>query len=148
MTISADPKKEKDSLEELLGRTEIKFPREVSLIEAEKLLAYVAKGLSCEVTYSLDERKRVGSRTAQFNKDKDGKYSAERIGFDIKGTFYTFSSSVTFDGEKYRGVDMLGAIRFFTTPGYSLEKIPRAELNLMDSVRSQIEKYFSKNRKA
>jgi len=129
------------SLDQVLERTTINFPATIGTEEAEKLLEHIAAKLGCRIEYHLSENMRLEydkqlkkiCKSAESAKIRGGIYGKE-----ICASFESFGFFAS--APAYQG------IRFFTPPGYDLSEISKEEIGLMDSVRKQVEAFFSKRK--
>ncbi len=135
------------ALDELLAKTTIAFPRGVREKELKELFKFIVKTLpKTEITYYLNKSVHVGNRFVNMTEKVPVRASNNRITghadntFDCAG-FECFKKDMLDSGPGFYG------IRFSTTPGNELSEIPSSRMELMESVRTAVEKYFSANPK-
>ena len=129
------------SLDQVLERTTIRFPVSIGTEEAEKLLEHVSAKLSCRIEYHLSENRRI-IYDGQLKKSSRSSGSSK-----ISGSIYNGARSASFESFGFfASAPAHQGIRFFTPPGYELGEISKEEIGLMDSVRKQMEAFFSKRK--
>jgi len=137
------------NLDELLDRVTIKFPFPINAEEVENnLFEYLRQEVPCNLDYSIIIRGNKGQ-------GDNGSPTSERYAFEFTTTITKRIGDFTTSRFKLLSPfrfspNFFNAIKFDTVPGYdSIEEfagsfpIGEAQLRLMDSVRENVEEYFS-----
>jgi hypothetical protein len=130
------------TLNELLEKSTIVFPKSICLSEAEKLLLYVAKELPGNIPYHISSHKNLFHEPEGLAR-QDGTvmltgsicYIQEPFAFDSFQTEPDSSST-----------ELIAKLKFQLIPGYDeLEEYNPETLKLWDNVRRVIMQYFKVN---
>ena len=128
------------SVNELIERTTINFPRDISLDEARELLTYLAKNLPARMQYG---------KSQDFIIDSDEEGSVREIPGTISlGGLMTSTDPDSLANEGFRfthsdrDVTRAGEFRFSPIPGYDLEEHTPHSIKFWDDTREKIEEYF------
>jgi len=136
------------TLDELMEKVTIKFPRHVVPAEMKNILRYVVEkvGNKCSMNYQTHTHYNVSNNHLGDDSGVREGVGTTKIGGSIstygKDSFATTSFDVL--GDYIDDEYLFNGIRFFTAPGYDIDEIDKNELELMDMVRSHINDYFSK----
>jgi len=131
------------SIDELLKKTTINFPRAINLEESEKLLEYISEKLPGNINYVITYYKsffydemagKAGNSTGTLNINANIKNSKEIMAFDNMGML---SSN--------EDVSKLSSIEFSKTPGWSIADYRPEIQRLWDNVRNIVDAYFKEN---
>lgn len=123
-------------LERLLEKTEIKFPKELSVKEVENLFLYISRQIRCNINYSVKKGKSAGGSLDPKNA-KIETYDVEINGMIFSRTSLGFNCyDADFQETKLAGM------RFITPPGYDLEELPKEQVAFMDEIREKVNNYF------
>lgn len=129
-----------DKLEELLAKSEIKFPQPVKEEEFENLLINLAINLDSDIDLKKEYNARIMHIDNIITEEK--KYNVKYY-CGIK-SLKTFASASFYTESQLNNPDMITGIRFDSIPGYSLQEHRAEEVAVWDSVRKIVEDYFSK----
>ena len=132
-------------LSELIGRTEIGFPRGINFEQVEGLFDFLSEN-SIDVRYNVTIMGVKTNRGSEFSAN-------ERYVSDISGTMTNFSDNGNFGMGSFfciRNPEFMennfSGIKFQTIPGYEIEEHNSQEVILWDKVKKLTEKYFSNKR--
>lgn len=116
---------------------------------AENLLAYFCRELLSSTSYTYQQMANLGDRTATKKCDiVKLDYGTEKLDailiktFEQKKGLALLQFSFIHPQGKYRG---FGGIVFNTTPGYTLEELPKEEVETMLDLHKLTDTYFSKH---
>lgn len=131
------------SIDEILNRATINFPKPISFANTEKLLLSISEGIRGEVHYSLDTPK-------SFIYNQEEKKSRitlkDRM---IKQIYIKDINNHSFESAKMIMSDEksseFSSMRFEIIPGYNLPDYRKETLQLWDDVREIVERYFSED---
>jgi hypothetical protein len=128
------------SLDEVLEKTTIEFPRPINREEAEKLLLYIAKNLQADV------RSIIKYRLTYYH-DEIHKYITEDGGtLRIDATVSSLKTPALFDSfhsePHERDRSYISEIVFGRVPGWELANYGEEKVKFWDDVRVVVNKYF------
>lgn len=133
------------SLDKLLEKTEIKFPRPIDREEMHELFKFLANQLEgYEFNVHYEKEIRYGSRFNQSQKKIPIRIYNKKISGSVSNSngmtgFECFKKDSIDSGNKFY------EIKFFTPPGYDLEEVNPKDIATMDTVREKVKLYFSQN---
>jgi len=126
------------SLQEVIERSEIGFPEDLNLEQAETLLGYIAQNLPADISYHGSYHGNFSR--GSYSKSKDGSFSIGGMISKIMGdslAFDSFESKVS-----DRDYTKISAIRFIKIPGYELGEYRPEAVELWDDVRKTVVQWF------
>ncbi len=138
---SSHPLSSEESLEE---RLQVAFPRVVGIDEFEKLFEYVTDQIQGELRYGFEGYGNIGR---MFSNEKEDPRRREKYLSKLTGTLtasLNFPGSLQFSTKhenNYHDLARIAGIQFEFI-GLDDDEIPSEELELMDSVKQHIKKYF------
>ena len=121
------------TLEEL---SVVNFPRNVDEKEAYRVLEHVSADLGYDIgggSFGGFFSIKAGNLKVKYEADINGSISSKD--FSRSATF-SFSREVIEDGSAFSGM------RFFTTPGYTLEDHDNGEVETWKEIKESVERYF------
>jgi len=126
------------SIEKVIEKATINFPRPLSLQETERVLEHVAKELPATITYHISAHKSLYHEAGSVAKN-DGTIR-------IRGSISNLQKPMTFDSFRSephrRETNFIASISFNLILGYDLEDYGPEVLKLWDDVRRVINQYF------
>ncbi|MCR4284669.1 MAG: hypothetical protein NUV97_01330 [archaeon] len=145
--------REVSDIEKLMARSTINFPRSIDHKEVGGLLTHVARGIGPATTINyrvssneniVPERNNLGSLTGKHISDPGSATTSGNISTSYGEGSGAELAIISFDLKREHRTDIRGydSMKFFTTPGYSLEELNPTELRLMDNVRAQVRGWF------
>ena len=129
---------------EARARTEVHFPRVLGIEEFEKLFEYVTNQIQGELRYNFEGHGNIGN---MFGHEKFPFRRREKYLSNLTGTITSrvnYPRSLQFstkNDNNYRDFARIAGIQFEFI-GLDDDEIPSEELELMDSVKRHIKKYF------
>ncbi len=132
------------SEESLEARMQVAFPRALGISEFEKLFEYVTDKIKGELRYSFEGYGNIGR---MFPSEKEEPRRREKYLSKLTGTITArtkFPRSLHFSAKhdnNYHDFARISGIQFECI-GFDDDEIPSEELELMDSVKQHIRKYF------
>ena len=131
------------SLETLINKSTVKFPRPLSLKETEKLFSYLTKNLPARITYHADYLMNLRNEDNRVCKDPGTASISGTISIDTSHAFDGFESK-----EYSEDATKISAIKFILTPGYDIEEEYTQDVrSLWNSVKEKVSDYFSQSKK-
>ncbi len=130
-----------NDLDELLAKSEIKFPKPINKPLFENLLDMISVNLDSDIDYTAESSQRV-THSANPNfpvHEYNGLKYSGRITLRKTFAFSSFDTVNSFDNP-----EKISSIRFQTIPGYSLQEHRPEEVAVWDKTRKVVEDYFSK----
>lgn len=130
-----------NELDELLAKSEIKFPKPINKPLFENLLDRISVNLDSDIDYTAESSQRVTHRDA-----KPSFPVHEYNGIKYSGRITlrkTFASSSFYTENPFDNPEKISSIRFQTIPGYSLQEHRPEEVAVWDKTRKVVEKYFA-----
>jgi len=132
------------SIDEIMEKTVIKLPEELSLSESEKLLAYIAGQLPGDVNYQTTYFRSI--LHSVHTDSTPEKMSTHEGTSSIVGTFVSHKTPGVYGsfrfGSSREGTSKLDAIRFELVPGWDLHDYSTEVIRLWDDVREKTMQYF------
>lgn len=128
------------SIDEVIEKSTINFPRALALKEAEELIEHLAKKLPANIHYKVSRHKSIGYQ------EKDERVLKQEGTVNISATVINIKEPMSFDVCEFKpsmkDTSKLSSINFQLIPDYEIHDYRPEVIKLWGDVRKVVEDYF------